>query len=439
MNAAISNDYTMKPVHSSTNKFGKFASRTRRNMEIKPDLLSIKKSEKIEKAFDFFSEKKLTKKHFSLDEVADRTGWGKSTVRTYLTKKWSTFIVKDESGLFVSAKFDSFTLPSFIKHHSQNENIPRSFYENILEKSISACITAIEVYNKPDFKFREESFSILMINAWELLLKARILSLNNDDKDAIYLKSKGVIETTESGSPKTISITKAINILCGNGNLKNIVIDNIKLLIEIRDHSVHFIHDDMSLSTKIQCIGTASLKNYMTLAMDWFDYDFRKYNFFLMPVSLYHLSDIESFSVSNNSTGNLKSYLDKMEESHKDDDDPNFSISLRLSTKLIKTSSDDSIDFSMTNNPKATSIIFTEEDMLKRYPLTYDAMVNKFVIRYSDFLRNAKFHELHRQIKAHGEKYCRERRLDPSNPNSLFKLFYSEATITFMDAHYTKN
>ncbi|WP_336778243.1 DUF3644 domain-containing protein [Pantoea sp. USHLN256] len=407
-------------------------------METIHNISGFNKNEKIEKAFHFFSEMKSTKKHFTVAEVTKRTGWGKSTVQTYLTKKWSTFIIRDNDGLFVSAKFENFSLTSFIKHHSQNENIPRSFYENILEKSISACITAIEVYNKPDFKFREESFSILMINAWELILKARILSLNGDVKDSIYLKSKGAVETTESGSPKTISISKAINILSANGNIKNIVVDNIKLLIEIRDHSVHFIHDDMSLSTKIQCIGTASLKNYMTLAMEWFDYDFRKYNFFLMPVSLYHLSDIESFSVSNNSAENLKSYLDKMEESHKDDNDPNFSISLRLSTKLIKTSSDESIEFMMTNNPKATSITFTEEDILKRYPLTYDALTNKLGIRYSDFLRNSKFFELLRQVKSEGEKYCRERRLDPSNPNSVFKLFYSEATFTFMDAHYKK-
>lgn len=407
-------------------------------METKPNPSSFNKNQKIELAFNFFSEKKISKQYFTVDEIANKTGWGQSTVKTYLSKKWSTFIIKENNELFVSPKFDSFNLSSFIKHHSQNENTPKTFYESILEKSISACITAVEVYNKPDFKFREESFSILMINAWELLLKAKILSLNGDDKSSIYIKSKGAVEVSESGSPKTISISKAINVLSANGCLKKIVEDNIKLLIEIRDHSVHFIHEDMSLSTKTQCIGTASLKNYMTLSIDWFDYDFRKYNFFLMPVSLYHLSDIESFSVLNHSTNNLKSYLEKMEESHKDDADPNFSISLRLSTKLIKTSSDEAIEFMMTNDSKATPITFTEEDMLKRYPLTYDALTQKLSSRYSDFLRNAKFHELHRQIKNSGEKYCRERRLEPSNPNSIFKFFYSESVLNFMDAHYTR-
>lgn len=29
----------------------------------------------------------------------------------------------------------------------------------ILEKSVHAALSAIEIYNKPDFKYREESFS----------------------------------------------------------------------------------------------------------------------------------------------------------------------------------------------------------------------------------------------------------------------------------------
>jgi len=51
-------------------------------------------------------------------------------------------------------------------------------HHSLLEKSIQAALSAIEVYNKPDFKYREESFSILMVNAWEVLLKAKILKDN---------------------------------------------------------------------------------------------------------------------------------------------------------------------------------------------------------------------------------------------------------------------
>jgi Protein of unknown function (DUF3644) len=55
----------------------------------------------------------------------------------------------------------------------------------LVDKSLEACIAAIEIYNKPDFRYREEAFSILMLNAWELLLKARILKENRSKTRAI--------------------------------------------------------------------------------------------------------------------------------------------------------------------------------------------------------------------------------------------------------------
>ncbi len=35
-------------------------------------------------------------------------------------------------------------------------------------------LSAIELYNKPDFKYREDAFAILAVNAWELLLKSQL-------------------------------------------------------------------------------------------------------------------------------------------------------------------------------------------------------------------------------------------------------------------------
>ena len=48
-------------------------------------------------------------------------------------------------------------------------------------------VAAIDVYNKPDFSYREETFSILALNAWELLLKARYLAHHSNDLRCLYL------------------------------------------------------------------------------------------------------------------------------------------------------------------------------------------------------------------------------------------------------------
>jgi hypothetical protein len=55
----------------------------------------------------------------------------------------------------------------------------------LIDRSIQACLAAIEIYNKPDFRYREEAFSMLMMNAWELLLKARILKENGNASRSI--------------------------------------------------------------------------------------------------------------------------------------------------------------------------------------------------------------------------------------------------------------
>lgn len=49
----------------------------------------------------------------------------------------------------------------------------KSKAQELADKSVAAMMSAIEVYNKPDFKYREETFAILAINAWELLLKGK--------------------------------------------------------------------------------------------------------------------------------------------------------------------------------------------------------------------------------------------------------------------------
>lgn len=51
-------------------------------------------------------------------------------------------------------------------------------------------ISAIEIYNKPDFKYREETFSILAINSWELLLKAKWLKENRNKVRSLYVLEK---------------------------------------------------------------------------------------------------------------------------------------------------------------------------------------------------------------------------------------------------------
>src|SRR6266568_2009293 len=87
---------------------------------------------------------------------------------------------------------------------SGKQNMAR-IYENLMNKSLVAALSSIEIYNKPDFRYREELFNILIINAWELLLKAKILMDANDDITSLYvLDRQGEYKKTRNGTPLTI-------------------------------------------------------------------------------------------------------------------------------------------------------------------------------------------------------------------------------------------
>jgi len=64
--------------------------------------------------------------------------------------------------------------------------------QDIAEKSVQAAIASIEIYNKPDFKFREKAFSLLMTNAWELLIKAKWLADHNEEDRAGMVRHRYV-------------------------------------------------------------------------------------------------------------------------------------------------------------------------------------------------------------------------------------------------------
>ena len=64
----------------------------------------------------------------------------------------------------------------------------KSRNKELLDRAIAATVAAIEIYNKPDFLYREEAFAVLAINGWELLLKAKWLDDHGNKISALYVK-----------------------------------------------------------------------------------------------------------------------------------------------------------------------------------------------------------------------------------------------------------
>jgi hypothetical protein len=79
-----------------------------------------------------------------------------------------------------------------------------------LDRAIAATIAAIEIYTKPDFRYREEAFAVLAINGWELLLKAKWLAEHGNDITALHLRKAAKRKSTAKGRKPRIKSLVAI-------------------------------------------------------------------------------------------------------------------------------------------------------------------------------------------------------------------------------------
>ena len=63
-----------------------------------------------------------------------------------------------------------------------------------LQKAEAALLSSIEVYNQPTFAYREETFSILALNAWELLVKGKLLAEHGNKPRCLYTFEKRTLK-----------------------------------------------------------------------------------------------------------------------------------------------------------------------------------------------------------------------------------------------------
>ncbi len=321
-----------------------------------------------------------------------------------------------------------------------------SLSNELAEKSVQAAIAAIEIYNKPDFAYREEAFALLMTNAWELLLKGKWVFDHAESVESLYQlvddgSGKKKSKLNRSGNPNSHGVGYLATKLLEdpNSGLEKPCHDNLLALVEIRDNAAHFIQKDLYIGRRVLEIGTASLRNYLFLATEWFQFDLSRYNFFLMPISFYHgFEAAEPVTRDRYPTQiqRLLSYLDSLEENEQGETS-NQHVALRLETKLVRAKDENSIAFRWTDDPNAPALRVREEDVLKNYPYTYRELTEMMKRRYEDFLENTAYHKIRRNLEKE-TKFVIERRLDPRNPKSSKQRFYNPNILQEFDKHYKR-
>lgn len=304
-------------------------------------------------------------------------------------------------------------------------------------------ISAIEIYNKPNFVYREDIFAILCVNAWELLLKAVLLKENKYNMRSVYaMEHKLKKDKTPSkvlspvlsrcGNPRTISLAEVVKRLRVKSIIPFELEQNLCDLIELRDNSIHFANL-VPISRIIQELGFATIKNYMAfIKKNDIEIDLTKYNFYLMPLA-YIDSKVDVEAILTDKEQNYVNLIKSQMIDEISGGEYNIVISIDIDFK--KSSSIDSIGVKYDKD--GLPVILTEENLRKRFPLLFKDVCKGCVERYVDFKQNRRFNDIMKRIKTN-EKLCHIRKLDKSNPKSPQTKFYSTNVFQELDKDYTR-
>ena len=142
---------------------------------------------------------------------------------------------------------------------------PFGSYRALLGNGISALASAIEIYNKPRIEYRDECTVILLVNAWELLLKA---ILSKERVRIFYRKRRNEPYRTYSLSD---ALNRATPFFPTSVDF-HATAKNIELLVEYRDNAVHF-YNEPGFGVIVYALAQTAITNFRDLAKALFDRD----------------------------------------------------------------------------------------------------------------------------------------------------------------------
>lgn len=136
----------------------------------------------------------------------------------------------------------------------------------LVGNSMSAMLSAIEIFNKPRITYRDEVTVVLVVNAYELLLKA---VLRDAEKNVYYKKKRHEPYMTVSLDD---CIKRLHNYKLWHGLDGRAIEANVLTLAEYRNRTIHLYNSD-DLATLVYYLMQQAVINYRDLLLTVFGKD----------------------------------------------------------------------------------------------------------------------------------------------------------------------
>ena len=256
----------------------------------------------------------------------------------------------------------------------------RGSYRKLLGNSQAALVAAIEIYNKPLFHYRDECTTILLLNAWELVLKA-LLSKNK--KSVFYPKKKDQTYRTLTWQD---AMSKGADLF--PSEVPHFPIRrNLDLLSIYRDNAVHF-YNAKDFGVVLYALSQTSILNLRDLLHHSFGINLEDMvNWRLLPIGIRPPIDAVSYIAGSSNvktTTAVRQFLSELSRSTKEIIESNgdtarlltiFDVKMESIKKIGDADVVVAIDNSVTQSGPLT--IIRTQDPNKSHPLRQTDVVQR--------------------------------------------------------------
>ncbi|CAN5507558.1 DUF3644 domain-containing protein [soil metagenome] len=134
----------------------------------------------------------------------------------------------------------------------------RGLKGRLISSSVDAYVLSLETANRLSVRYRIEGFCFLLVNAWELLLKSRIIELHG--KDRIFLPKK------PRQNRETLTLDTCINLVYARQD--DPVRCNLVKVSEFRNKAVHLVFGEVT--SEVMSLFQSCVINYHNALTAWF-------------------------------------------------------------------------------------------------------------------------------------------------------------------------
>lgn len=327
--------------------------------------------------------------------------------------------------------------------------------KTLVKNGCAALMAAIEIHNKPVFDYRYEVCTLLIINAWELVVKAFIY------------KRLPKVKLEEDGQP--LAFKKCLKILEGHfaGEDKKAFLpikESLENLYKYRNSVAHFHSEE--LDTILFSLLRASVIDFAAFVKTHFNCDVCGGPTVILPIHVSGDFNPVEFLVKrpteSGASNEVRDFINGLFESCErlQAAGVNDSILSTWTMEILsakKASNADVLaarantapdatpinllntlgsEIKISDSPSATLVRMTDEEFFKIYSENYEAVCNTASDMFRDFKANPKFHAIKEKLQGnpnfHGIRW-----LGPEGKGQK-KDWYTKAIYDELAKHYTR-